>query len=153
EPKSVEQFDQPKPGAAATVAQHTHVNDDEQDHLKLGSVERITAKSTGNTDVEGWVVKPPGFTPGRKYPIVFEIHGGPHGMYNVGFSPAYQNFAASRFVVLYTNPRRSNGYCSAFGNAIEKNYPGPDYDDLMAAVDALVANGYVDTDRMYVGGC
>jgi dipeptidyl aminopeptidase/acylaminoacyl peptidase len=71
----------------------------------------------------------------------------------VAFSPMYQNFAANGFVVLYTNPRGSTGYGSAFGNAIEKNYPGPDFDDLMAAVDALVAKGYIDTERMYVGGC
>ena len=153
EPPDVARIDLSKRGAAATVAQLTHVNDDVLGHLKLGSVERITAKSTGNTDVEGWVVKPPGFNAGKKYPLVFEIHGGPHGMYNVGFSPAYQNFAASGFVVLYTNPRGSTGYGSAFGNAIEKNYPGPDYDDLMAAVDALVAKGYIDSERMYVGGC
>ena len=153
EPADVVRIDLTKRGAAATYAQLTRVNDDVLSNLKLGTVERIAAKSTNNTEVEGWVVKPPGFSPGRKYPLVFEIHGGPHGMYNVGFSASYQNFAAGGFVVLYTNPRGSTGYGSAFGNAIEKNYPGPDYDDLMAAVDALVAKGYVDTERMYVGGC
>jgi dipeptidyl aminopeptidase/acylaminoacyl peptidase len=153
EPPDIQRIDLTKRGASATFAQLTHVNDDVLANVKLASVERITAKSTGNTDVEGWVVKPSGFNPGRKYPLVFEIHGGPHGMYGVGFSPSYQNFAANGFVVLYMNPRGSTGYGSAFGNAIEKNYPGPDYDDLMAAVDALVAKGYVDTERMYVGGC
>ncbi|HEY8175684.1 MAG TPA: S9 family peptidase [Gemmatimonadaceae bacterium] len=153
EPPDVVRVDVSKRGAAATVAQLTHVNDDVLANVKLGAVERITAKSTNNTNVEGWVVKPPSFTPGHKYPLVFEIHGGPHGMYNVGFSSSYQNFAANGFVVLYMNPRGSTGYGSSFGNAIEKNYPGPDYDDLMAAVDALVAKGYVDTERMYVGGC
>jgi len=153
EPLDVVRIDLTRRGAAATVAQLTRVNDDLLSGIQLGTVERITAKSTNNTEVEGWVVKPPDFSQGRKYPLVFEIHGGPHGMYNVAFSPSYQNFAASGFVVLYTNPRGSTGYGSAFGNAIEKNYPGPDYDDLMAAVDALVAKGYIDTDRMYVGGC
>jgi dipeptidyl aminopeptidase/acylaminoacyl peptidase len=152
-PVDIARIDLTKRGAAAVVTQLTRVNDDILSNVKLGSVERITAKSTGNTDVEGWVVKPPSFDPRRKYPLVFEIHGGPHGMYNVAFSPSYQNFAANGFVVLYTNPRGSTGYGSAFGNAIEKNYPGPDYDDLMAAVDALVAKGNVDTERMYVGGC
>jgi dipeptidyl aminopeptidase/acylaminoacyl peptidase len=153
EPPDVVRVDLTRRGAAATVAQITRVNDDVLANVKLSSAERITAKSTGNTDVEGWVVKPPSFDPRRKYPLVLEIHGGPHGMYNVGFSPMYQSFAANGFVVLYTNPRGSTGYGSAFGNAIERNYPGPDYDDLMAAVDALVAKGYVDTERMYVGGC
>lgn len=153
EPPDVVRIDLTKRGTPAMYAQLTHVNDDVLSNVKLASVERITAKSSNNTDVEGWVVKPPGFNPSRKYPLVFEIHGGPHGMYNVGFSPSYQNFAGSGFVVLYTNPRGSTGYGSPFGNAIEKNYPGPDYDDLMATVDALVAKGYVDTERMYVGGC
>ena len=153
DPADVVRVDLSKRGAAATVAQLTRVNDDVLANVRLASVERITAKSSNNTDVEGWIVKPPSFSAGRKYPLIFEIHGGPHGMYNVGFSPSYQNFAASGFVVLYSNPRGSTGYGSAFGNAIEKNYPGPDYDDLMAIVDAAVAKGYIDTDRMYVGGC
>lgn len=153
EPADIVRIDLTKRGAAATYTQITRVNDDVLASIKLGTLERITAKSTGGTEVEGWVVKPPSFTPGKKYPLIMEIHGGPHGMYDVGFSPMYQNFAAHGFVVLYTNPRGSTGYGSAFGNAIERNYPGPDYDDLMASVDALVAKGYVDTERMYVGGC
>lgn len=153
DPADIVRIDLAKRGAAASVAQLTHVNDDVLANVKLASIERVSAKSSNNTDVEGWIVKPAGFNPGRKYPLIFEIHGGPHGMYNVGFSPSYQNFAANGFVVLYSNPRGSTGYGSAFGNAIEKNYPGPDYDDLMAIVDAAVAKGYVDTERMYVGGC
>jgi dipeptidyl aminopeptidase/acylaminoacyl peptidase len=135
------------------ATQLTHVNEDMLSRLKLATEERIVARSTNNTQVEGWIVKPANFDPGKKYPLVFEIHGGPHGMYNVAFNPVYQNFAANGFVVLYTNPRGSTGYGSPFGNAIYHNYPGPDYDDLMAAVDATVAKGYIDTDRMYVGGC
>src|SRR5256886_5846268 len=74
-------------------------------------------------------------------------------MYNVGFSYAFQNFAANGYVVLYTNPRGSTGYGDAFSNGIDHNYPGPDYDDLMAGVDAVIGKGYVDTTRMYVSGC
>ena len=66
-----------------------------------------------------------------------EIHGGPHGMYNVGFNYMFQNFAANGYVVLYTNPRGSTGYGRAFGNAIMHAYPSVDYDDLMAGVDAV----------------
>lgn len=141
-----------KHGATA-FAQLTHVNDDLLGRLRLASEERLVVRSTNGTDVEGWIVKPPGFDPSKKYPMIMEIHGGPHGMYNVAFNPMYQNFAANGFVVLYTNPRGSTGYGSAFGNAIYRNYPGPDYDDLMAAVDGAVAKGYIDTARMYVGGC
>src|SRR5207247_10502858 len=56
-------------------------------------------------------------------------------------------------VVLYTNPRGSTGYGDAFSNAIDHNYPGPDYDDLMAGVNAVIERGFVDTTRMYVSGC
>ena len=150
---NVVRVDVSKRGAAATTTQLTHVNEDMLARLELATEERLVARSTNNTEVEGWIVKPSNFDPAKKYPLVFEIHGGPHGAYNVGFNPAYQNFAANGFVVLYTNPRGSTGYGSAFGNAIYHDYPGPDYDDLMAAVDATVAKGYIDTDRMYVGGC
>ena len=74
-------------------------------------------------------------------------------MYNVGFNYMFQNFAANGFVVLYTNPRGSTGYGSDFTNGIDHNYPGPDYDDLMAGVDTVVGKGSIDTTRMYVSGC
>src|SRR3989449_11142440 len=97
--------------------------------------------------------KPPGFDPAKKYPLILEIHGGPHGMYSVGFSYMFQNFAANGYVVLYVNPRGSTGYGTAFGNAIERAYPSVDYDDLMAGVDTVLGRGYVDAKRMYVSGC
>ena len=137
----------------AEITQLTHVNDDVLARVKLGAVERVRYTSTGNTMVDGWVVKPPNFDPSKKYPLLMEIHGGPHGAYGVGFNYQFQNFAANDYVVLYTNPRGSTGYGSAFGNAIMHAYPSVDYDDLMAGVNAVLAKGYVDTTRMYVGGC
>ena len=136
---------------AGDVVQLTHVNDDMLARIKLGDVDRIRYASTGGTLVDGWIVKPPGFDPSRKYPLIMEIHGGPHGMYNVAFNYQFQNFAANGFVVLYTNPRGSTGYGSKFGNAIMHAYPSVDYDDLMAGVDTVVARGYIDTRSMYVG--
>ena len=135
------------------ATQLTRVNDDFLARVKLGDVEEIWYTSSGNARVHGWVVKPPGFHPSRKYPLIMEIHGGPHGMYGVGFNPMFQNFAANGFLVVYTNPRGSTGYGSDFGNAIERAYPSVDYDDLMAGIDAVIAKGFVDTTRMYVGGC
>jgi dipeptidyl aminopeptidase/acylaminoacyl peptidase len=139
-----------KPG---DLTQLTHVNDDVLARIQLGDVERIRYTSTSGTPVDGWIVKPPGFDPSKKYPLIMEIHGGPHGMYSVAFSYQFQNFAANGFVVLYTNPRGSTGYGSKFGNAIMHAYPSVDYDDLMAGVDTVVGRGYVDTQAMYVGGC
>jgi dipeptidyl aminopeptidase/acylaminoacyl peptidase len=131
----------------------TDVNGDVLQGIQLGKSEEITYTSSGNAKVMGWVVKPPSFDPAKKYPLILEIHGGPFGNYNVGFNYMFQNFAANGFVVLVTNPRGSTGYGSEFINGIDHNYPGPDYDDLIAGVDTVVGKGYVDTSRMYVSGC
>jgi dipeptidyl aminopeptidase/acylaminoacyl peptidase len=120
---------------------------------KLAKTEEIGFSSSGDAKVQGWMVKPPDFDSAKKYPLILEIHGGPFSMYNVGFNYMWQNFAANDFLVLYVNPRGSTGYGSGFSGAIDHNYPGPDYDDLMAGVDAMVAKGFVDTSRMYVSGC
>ena len=140
-------------GRTGDVMQLTHVNEDLLARIKLGEVERVVYTSTSGTKVDGWLVKPPGFDPSHKYPLIMEIHGGPHGAYGVGFNYQFQNFAANGYVVLYTNPRGSTSYGSAFGNAIMHAYPGVDYEDLMAGVDTVVKRGYVDTQSMYVGGC
>ncbi|HEY6223335.1 MAG TPA: S9 family peptidase [Gemmatimonadales bacterium] len=135
------------------VARLTGVNADILERMKLAQVEEITYESSGGARVQGWVVKPPAFDRARKYPLILEIHGGPHGNYNLGFSYMFQNFAANGYVVLYVNPRGSTGYGSAFGNAIFHAYPGVDYDDLMAGVDTVIGRGFVDTTRIYVSGC
>ncbi|HEV2149675.1 MAG TPA: S9 family peptidase [Longimicrobiaceae bacterium] len=135
------------------LEQLTHVNADLLRGVRLSDLEEVWYTSSGGTRVQGWIVTPPTFDPARKYPLILEIHGGPHSMYNVGFNPMFQNFAANGFVVLYTNPRGSTGYGTTFGNAIQRAYPSVDYDDLMAGVDAVIAKGYADPDNLFVGGC
>ncbi|WKW13140.1 S9 family peptidase [Pseudogemmatithrix spongiicola] len=136
-----------------TVATLTQVNAQLLAGKKLATTEEIWYTSTDGLRIQGWIVKPPDFDPTKKYPLMLEIHGGPHAMYNVGFSFARQDHAAHGYVMLYTNPRGSTGYGSAFGNAIKNAYPGKDYDDLMAGVDSVIGRGYIDTRRMYVFGC
>jgi dipeptidyl aminopeptidase/acylaminoacyl peptidase len=120
----------------------------------LAKTEEIAVTSgEAKVKVQGWIVKPPDFDAAKKYPLILEIHGGPFAMYSVAFNYMFQNFAANDFVVLYLNPRGSTGYGTGFSGAIDHNYPGPDYDDLMAAVDAVVGRGFVDTTHMYVSGC
>jgi dipeptidyl aminopeptidase/acylaminoacyl peptidase len=138
---------------APQITRVTDVNGDLLAGKRLAKTEEIWYTSTNNTKVQGWIVKPPAFDPAKKYPLILEIHGGPFSMYGVGFNYMFQNFAANDFVVLYTNPRGSTGYGGAFSDGIDHNYPGPDYDDLMAGVDSLVGKGYVDQTRMYVSGC
>ena len=108
---------------AQPISRLTNVNADVLQGIKLGAEEAIWYTSTGGAKVQGWIIKPPGFDRSKKYPLIMEIHGGPHG------------------------------YGSAFGNAIERAYPSVDYDDLTAGVDTVVGRGYIDTQRMYVGGC
>lgn len=131
----------------------TRVNDDVLVGRRLGEVEELWYPSVDDYRIQGWIIKPPDFDPSQKYPLILVIHGGPHGMYGVGFNFAWQDHAANGYVVLYTNPRGSAGYGSAFGNAIKRAYPGKDYDDLMAGVDTLVNRGYVDPQNMFVYGC
>ena len=135
------------------IAKLTSVNAGLMAGKKIAKTEEIDYTSTGDAKVQAWIVKPPDFDASKKYPLILEIHGGPFAMYNVAFNYMFQNFAANDFVVLYVNPRGSTGYGTAFAGGIDHNYPGPDYDDLMAGVDATAAKGYVDTTRMYVSGC
>ncbi len=102
--------------------------------------------------IQGWLLKPPGFDPARRYPLVLYIHGGPHTMYGTAFFHEMQVLAHAGYVVLITNPRGSTGYGEQFANVIQYHYPGDDYLDLMAAVDAVVARGAIDPKRLYVAG-
>jgi len=133
--------------------QLTHVNDDVFAGVTFGDVEEIKYESVDGFEIEGWIIKPPDFDPNQKYPMMLSIHGGPHGMYNVGFNFGWQEHAANGFVVLYTNPRGSSGYGSAFGNSIKNAYPGKDYNDLMNGVDLVIDRGYIDEQNMFVYGC
>ena len=129
------------------VSNKTHLSE-----VKLGEVEEIWYKSVDNFNIQGWIVKPPDFTPSKKYPLILRIHGGPHAMYNVGFDFKNQNHAANGYVVLYTNPRGSSGYGSAFGNAIKNAYPDKDFNDLMKGVDEIISRGYIDERNLFVYG-
>ncbi len=120
--------------------------------VRLGDVEEVWYKAPDGLDVHGWIVKPPDFDPRRKYPLILRIHGGPHAMYNSGFDFKNHDHAANGYVVLYTNPRGSSGYGSAFGNEIKNAYPGEDYDDLMAGVDEVISRGYIDERNLFVYG-
>ena len=121
--------------------------------LDLAPVEERWIESpVGNEPIQAWVARPPAFDPERSYPLILEIHGGPHTAYGPHFSSEIQLYAAAGYVVLYVNPRGSTSYGERFANLIHHNYPGEDYDDLMAAVDALLAEGYVDEERLYVTG-
>ena len=128
------------------------VNQDVLANRKVGDVEELWFASKDGVKVQGWLVKPVDFQPGKKYPMVLWIHGGPWSMYKVGFDWPFQNMAASGYAVLYTNPRGSTGYGQEFVNGIQYSYPGKDYDDLMAGVDAAIAKGFIDQNNLFICG-
>ncbi|TNE59192.1 MAG: S9 family peptidase, partial [Sphingomonadales bacterium] len=123
-------------------------------HRDLGDVHRITyASSHDGTEIEGWYVTPPGFDPAKKYPLMLEIHGGPHLSYGPHFSAEIQRYVAEGYVVFYDNHRGSSGYGEAFGLLLEGKYSSPDdAADHLSGVDAMIAKGFIDTDNLFVTG-
>jgi dipeptidyl aminopeptidase/acylaminoacyl peptidase len=152
-PNDVVTFTLPKTGTTSTFMQLTAVNDDVLAGKELAQTEEIWYTSKDGLKIQGWVVKPPGFDPSKKYPLILDIHGGPQSMYNVSFNFARQDHAANGYVVLYTNPRGSTGYGEKFTNEIKNAYPGKDFDDLMAGVDTVIGRGYIDPKNLFVYGC
>src|SRR5258705_9410065 len=119
----------------------------------IGALEEITFDSSADhRRMQGWIVKPPGFDPAKKYPLVLEIHGGPFAMYGPSFAAEIQLYAAAGYVVLYLNPRGSTGYGEEFADLIHHDYPDNDFGDLMSGVDAVIGRGYVDVQRLFVTG-
>jgi dipeptidyl aminopeptidase/acylaminoacyl peptidase len=138
--------------ASRRLTRLTHENDALLDSLELALPERITWSSFDGTKIEAWVVKPPRFDLRKKYPLILNIHGGPHIAYGETFFHEFQWMAAKGYVVLAPNPRGSSSYGQEFGNSIQYKYPGDDYQDLMAGVDELVRRGYIDEKRLGVTG-
>ncbi len=131
----------------------TDLNSDLLSFRDLGEVEEIWYKSSvDGRRVQGWIVKPPSYDPGKKYPLLVENHGGPISNYGDRFSAEMQLYAAHGYLVFYPNPRGSTGYGEEFGNLLYNNYPGDDYQDVMDGVDTLLSLGLVDEDHLYVTG-
>jgi dipeptidyl aminopeptidase/acylaminoacyl peptidase len=120
--------------------------------LNLTEPEEITYTSFDGKKIQGWIQKPPDFNPQNKYPLILNIHGGPHAAYGWVFAHEFQWMAAKGYVVLYVNPRGSTSYGQEFGNIIQYHYPGDDYRDLMAGVDELLKRGYIDKKKLGVTG-
>lgn len=119
----------------------------------LANVRQISVRSSfDQRPIDAWIVTPPDFDSSKKYPLILEIHGGPFSTYGAYFSTDDQLYAAAGFVVLYANPRGSGSYGEEFADLIDHSWPGHDYEDLMSAVDAALAAGFVDPDQLFVTG-
>lgn len=131
----------------------TSFNKKALENIELSRPESFTYKSVDDWTVHGWIMKPVGFEERKKYPLILEIHGGPHTMYANTYFHEMQMLAAQGFAVLYVNPRGSHGYGQQFVDAVRGDYGGKDYEDLMAAVDyALETFDFIDETRLGVTG-
>lgn len=139
--------------ARGQVRRLTSLNENLLGQRRLGEVEEFWYESSvDGRRIHGWIIKPPDFDPARKYPLLLEIHGGPHANYGPRFAVELQSYAASGYIVLYTNPRGSTSYGQEFATLIHHDYPGHDHDDLMDGIDAVIARGFVDPERLYITG-
>ena len=119
---------------------------------KLSGVENVQFKSKDGTEVEGFVYRPPGFSPAIKYPTILRIHGGPVAQYSHSFRFDPQFYAANGYVVIETNPRGSSGYGQEFSMALYADWGNKDYEDVNAGVDYLIERGIADPNKLGVGG-
>jgi dipeptidyl aminopeptidase/acylaminoacyl peptidase len=130
----------------------TRLNADFLAEISLVRPERFVYPGADGLEIEGWVMRPVGFEAGRRYPMVLHVHGGPHAAYGNMFMFDFQLEANSGYVVLYTNPRASQSYGEAFATMNIGDWGGKDFEDLMRGVDFILAQGYVDPDRLGITG-
>ena len=130
----------------------TIFNDKLLSEVAFSDAERFTYSSVGGMEIEGWLMKPYGWQPGRKYPVVLYIHGGPHSQYGEGWFDEFQNLAAQGMYVLFTNPRGSSGYGADFTYSTRGRWGAEDYEDLMKATDIAARRADIDSTRMGVTG-
>src|SRR4029079_3976133 len=139
-------------GAGVELKRITNVNQALFDQLEVPAPEQFWFTSFDGRKVQGWFITPPGFDRTKMYPLILQIHGGPHAAYGYTFTHEFLAQAARGYIVAYVNPRGSTSYGADFGNLIQYHYPGDDYADLMSAVDDLVSRGFVDRDRLRLPG-
>jgi dipeptidyl aminopeptidase/acylaminoacyl peptidase len=130
----------------------TGVNDDFLKGIRLGEVRRFQATSQDGTRIDAFLTLPPDAPKGKRLPTILRIHGGPVAQFNTSFNTEWQVLAAHGYAVVGANPRGSSGYGREFSRAIWADWGNKDFQDVMAAVDAAVAMGVADPDRLGVGG-
>lgn len=132
----------------------TELNEDLLAHKALGQVHEIIYDSSiDGEEIQGWFLTPPGYDPGQSYPLILEIHGGPHSAYGPHFSAEMQRMAAEGYVVFFNNHRGSTSYGERFALLLQNKYSSEyDFADHMSGIDALIEQGVADPDRLYVTG-
>jgi len=139
-------------GPANALRRLSTVNDAFLKGIRLGTVERFKAKSADGTLIDGFLTRPPDAPAGTRLPTILRIHGGPVDQFSTAFELEWQMLAGAGFAVVAANPRGSSGYGTAFSRAIWADWGHKDYEDVMAAVDHVIAMGVADADHLGVGG-
>ncbi|MGB3726422.1 MAG: S9 family peptidase [Glaciecola sp.] len=134
--------------------QLTSLNEDVFGHKTLADIKEITYQSSiDGEEIQGWYLLPPGFDATKQYPLILEIHGGPHLAYGPHFSAELQRMAAEGYVVFYNNHRGSTGYGERFALLLQNKYSSKyDFADHMSGVDALIDKGFVDPEALFITG-
>jgi len=118
----------------------------------IAEPEHLEFQGADDIPFEGWLLKPRDFNPAQKYPLILEVHGGPHTLYGASFFFEFQCLVARGYLVLYTNPHGSIGYGYDFARSIRGDWGNKDFADIMAAVDTVLEYGYVDEQRLGITG-
>ncbi|WP_165385565.1 S9 family peptidase [Pseudoalteromonas phenolica] len=135
------------------VTKLTNLNEDLLGHKKTANIKALTVKSSvDGREIQAWYALPPHFDSSKKYPLILEIHGGPHTAYGPNFSTEVQLMAAKGYVVVWSNPRGSTSYGEDFANLIHHKYPSEDHNDLMDVVDGMVRKEFIDKNNLFVTG-
>ncbi len=137
---------------ADDLIQVTNTNADVLSGIGLAGVSNVNFASADGTQIEGFVFTPPGYKKGTRYPTILRIHGGPVSQYDFSFNKDAQLLAANGYVVVISNPRGSSGYGQEFSADLFAEWGVRDFEDVMAAVDYTIAEGYSDPERLGVGG-
>jgi acylaminoacyl-peptidase len=139
-------------GSSAEMRRITHANDDLIGELALSMPELMTYAGADGWSIDGWLMKPRDFDPTKKYPLIVEIHGGPHTQYGYAFFHEMQLLVAQGYIVFYANPRGSVGYGYDFANAVRKAWGEKPLADILLGVDEVLKQGYIDEQRLGVIG-
>jgi dipeptidyl aminopeptidase/acylaminoacyl peptidase len=131
-----------------SIVQLTHVNDAVVEEVDIRPAEPLWVEGAAGAKIHVFIVKPHGFDPGRKYPLILNVHGGPQQQWSDGFRGDWQVYPGSGYVVAFANPHGSTGYGQDFTAQISSDWGGRVFEDLMRVTDALEKLPYVDRDRM-----
>ncbi|KAA6450537.1 S9 family peptidase [Bacillus swezeyi] len=131
----------------------THANQAFTEERIISEPEELQFETKDGLTVHGWLIKPAQYEEGKTYPLILEVHGGPHAMYANAYFHEFQVLAAHGNAVVYVNPRGSHGYGQDFVNRVRGDYGGGDFEDVMAAVDhVLERSDFIDQERLGITG-